>query len=105
MKKNLTKLLAAGSIGLLLLPACKKDGNLVTSNGGKPGTLTASVTTLPLDKSKVSDPSMVVSFSFTNANYGYNAAVTNTLQIDVPGDNWQNPASVVLATKVTSQGY
>jgi len=105
MKKKLTKLLAVCSIGLLLLPSCKKDGKLATSNGGKAGTLTASVTTLPLDKSKINDPSMVISFSFTAPDFGYSAAVTNTLQIDVPGDNWKNPTSATLGTKVNSQGY
>ncbi len=105
MKKNLTKLLAVGSLGLLLLHACKKDGNLVTTNGGKAGALTASATTLPLDKTKINDTSTVINFSFTKANYGYNAAVTNTLQIDVPGDNWANPTSATLGIGVYSQGF
>jgi hypothetical protein len=105
MKKNLTKLLAVGSLGLLLLPACKKDGALVTSNGGKAGTLTASVNTLPLDKTKLNDPSMVINFSFTAADYGYSAAVTNTLQIDVPSDNWAHPTSATLGVKTYSQGF
>jgi hypothetical protein len=105
MKKNLTKLLAVSGIGLLLLSACNKDGNLVKSNGGKAGTLTASVTTLPLDKTKLNDTSSVINFSFTKANYGYSAAITNTLQIDVPGDNWANPTSATLTNGVYSQGF
>jgi hypothetical protein len=105
MKKNLTKLLAVGSLGLLLLPACKKSGDLVTTNGGKAGALTASATTLPLNKALVSDPTTAISFTFTKANYGYSAAITNTLQIDVPGDNWKNPISSTLAENVFSQGF
>lgn len=105
MKKTITKFLAFGSVALLMLSACKKDGALVTSNGGKPGTLNASVTTLVLDKTKLTDPSMVVNFDFTAANYGFSAAVTNTLQIDAAGDNWAKPTSVTLGTKVNSQGY
>jgi len=105
MKKVLTKFLAISSVALLMLPSCKKDGALVTSNGGKAGTLTASSTTLLLDKSKVSDPTTVISFSFTAADYGFKAAITNTLQIDAPGDNWANPTSAVLPTNVYSQGY
>src|SRR5580658_1607660 len=103
MKKKLTKFLAFSSIGLLMLSACKKNGVLVTSNGGKPGALTASVTTLPLDKTRLNDTTTVINFSFTAPSYGFAAAVTNTLQIDAAGDNWVNPTSVTLGTKVYSQ--
>src|SRR5665213_70898 len=105
MKKMLTKFAALSGIALLMLSACKKEGALVTSNGGKAGTLTASTTTPNLDKTKLTDPTMVVNFSFTAANYGFNASVTNTLQIDPVGDNWAKPTSVTLGNKVTSQGY
>jgi len=105
MKKVLTKFLALSSIGLLMLSACKKDGTLVTSNGGKAGTLSATATTLVLDKTKLNDTSKVINFSFNAANYGFSAAVTNTLQIDAAGDNWAKPTSVTLANKVYSQGY
>lgn len=105
MKKTLTKLLAISGIGLLMLSACKKNDALVTANSGKAGTLSASVTTLPLDKTKLNDPSMVISFSFTTANYGYSAAVTNTLQIDVPSDNWATPVSSVLPANKLTAGY
>jgi len=105
MKKNLTKWLAVSGIGLLLLPACKKSGDLATSNGGKAGTLTASVTTLPLNKALLDSATTVINFSFTKANYGYSAAITNTLQIDVPSDNWKNPTSATLVNGVYSQGF
>ncbi len=105
MKAIQTKLLAFGGIALLLLAACKKNDAIVTSNGGKPGALSASTVSLTLDRTKVADTSSVITFNFSNANYGFNAAVTNTLQIDVPADNWAKPASATLATKVYSQGY
>jgi hypothetical protein len=105
MKKILTKLLAVSGIGLLMLSACKKNDAIVTSNGGKAGTLTASVATLPLDKTKLNDPTSVINFSFTAANYGFSAAISNTLEIDVPSDNWKNPTSATLGTNVYSQGY
>ena len=88
-----------------MLSACKKDGTLVTSNGGKPGTLTASTTNLPLDKTKDTVSTAVITFNFTAPNFGFAAAVTNTLQIDPVGDNWANPMSVTLSTKVLSQSY
>jgi hypothetical protein len=92
-------------MGLLVLSACKKDGTLVTSNGGKPGTLTASTTNLALNKAMLTDTTSVIKFNFTTPSYGFAAAVTNTLQIDPAGDNWKNPASVTLGTKAYTQGY
>ena len=105
MKKVLTKFIALSSIGLLMLSACKKDGALVTSNGGKAGTLNASTTTPALDKAKLTDTTKIINFSFTTANYGFSAAVTNTLQIDAVGDNWLKPTSVTFGNKVHNQGY
>jgi len=105
MKRILSKLIALSGIGLLMLSACKKDGAVVTSNGGKAGTLTASTTTLVLLKSSYTDTTAAISFSFTAANYGFSAAVTNTLQIDSMGDNWQKPYSVTLSNKVYTQGF
>jgi hypothetical protein len=105
MKTHLTKFMAAGSVALLMLSACKKNDAIVTSNGGKAGALTATASTLPLDKTKINDATPVISFSFTAANYGFSAAVTNTLQIDPAGDNWKNPMSVTLGNKVYSEAY
>ena len=105
MKKILTKSLAFSSVALLLLSACKKDGALVTSNGGKAGTLNASATTVVLNKALLDSGTSVINFNFTAANYGFSAAVTNTLQIDPVGDNWANPMSVTLGIKTFTQAY
>lgn len=107
MKKSfLTKFLALSSISLLLLQACKKDGTVVTTNGGTPGTLsTTAASTLVLDKTKLTDTTKIVTFNFSLANYGFSAAVTNTLQIDAASDNWAKPTSVTLGTKVNTMGY
>jgi hypothetical protein len=105
MKRSLTKFMALGSLALLLLAACKKTDAVITTNGGTAGTLTASVTTLPLNKTKLTDTTAAISFKITNADYGYAAATTNTLQIDLPGDNWANPITVTLPTKSTAVRY
>src|SRR3569833_323286 len=105
MKTVLTKFLAIGSIGLLMLASCKKEGVKVMSNGGKPGNLTANTTDLPLDKSKVNDTSKVITFDFTKANFGYTAAVTNTLQIDAQGDSWANPTTFTKPNGVYKQSF
>jgi hypothetical protein len=105
MKTILTKFLALSSIALLMLASCKKDGAIVKTNGGTPGALTATTTSPVLDKTKLSDTTKIINFSFSQPNFGYAAAVTNTLQIDPAGDNWKNPMSVTLGAKVLSQGY
>ncbi|MDP9046740.1 MAG: SusE domain-containing protein [Bacteroidota bacterium] len=105
MKTIFNKFLALSSLGLLMLSACKKEGALVTTSGIKAGALTASSTTPILDRTKLDDTSAVIRFNFTAANFGYSAAVTNTLQIDAPGDNWANPATAVFPYKAYSQGY
>lgn len=105
MKTVLTKFLAISGIGLLMLASCKKEGTLVKSNGGKPGDLTANATTLPLDRAKVNDTTKVITFNFTKANFGYSAAVTNSLQIDAQGDNWANPTSFTLPVGTFKQGF
>jgi hypothetical protein len=97
MKRLLTNFLAISSGALLILSSCKKSDVQVTSDGGKAGTLTASSTTIVLDKTKVSDTSTAaVSFSSTAPVYSFKAAVTTTLQIDTIGDNWKNPTSYSL---------
>jgi len=105
MKTVLTKFLAISSIGLLMLASCKKEGTLIKATSGTPGALTANVSVLPLDKSKVNDPTVVVTFDFTKANFGYSAAITNTLQIDLAGDNWANPTAFTLPVGKLSQGF
>jgi hypothetical protein len=105
MKNLLTKSIALGSIVLLMLAACKKDGTLVVANSGKAGALTASSSTLLLNSNQFTDTSTVVRFNFTQANYGYQGAVTNTLQIDAAGDNWANPYSVALTNKQFTKGF
>ncbi|MGZ3754372.1 MAG: SusE domain-containing protein [Mucilaginibacter sp.] len=105
MKTILTKFLVLSGVTLLMLSSCKKDGVLVTSSGGTPGALNASTTTPVLSKNSLTDPTAVVTFTFTQPTYGFNAAVTNTLQIDAANDNWAKPTSVTLGTKVLTQSY
>jgi hypothetical protein len=105
MKTGLTKILTLSSMALLALASCKKNDALVITNGGTAGTLTASSTTLPLNKALVNDTSTVITFTTTPPKYSFTAAATNTLEIDPAGDNWKSPTLVALGTKVYSQGY
>src|ERR1700757_446971 len=106
MKTILTRALTVGAVGLLIMTGCKKSDLQVVSNGGQAGTLSANVSSaLVLQKASINDTTKVIKFSFSKANYGFNAAVTNTLQIDKSGDNWAHPTSVTLSTNVLTQGY
>jgi hypothetical protein len=106
MKKLFTIFLTLSGVSLLMFSSCKKNDALVVTKGGTAGTLSANTTTLVLDKSKLNDTTSVIKFTFTKPTYEYNAAVTNTLQIDVPGDNWGSKmASTGLSTRVYSQGF
>lgn len=91
MKSLLNKVLVVSGLALLALSSCKKDDVKITATSGTPGLLSASATTLVLNSAKLADPATVQTFTFVQANFGYNAAVTNELQIDVPSDNFANP--------------
>jgi hypothetical protein len=107
MKNLITKTLAFGSLMLLVLASCKKDGDVVTTNlaTATPSALTASASSPVLNSAKLTDPTIIETFTFTQPSFGYSAAVTNTLQLDAPGDNWANPYTVAFGTNVLTQGY
>ena len=107
MKNLITKMLTFGGLSLLALASCKKDGVLTTANltSSSASTLTVSAPTATLSPSKLTDPTIVETFSFTAPSFGYAAAVVNILQLDAPGDNWAHPYSVTMSTNVLSQGY
>jgi hypothetical protein len=100
MKTVLTKFLAFGSIALLALASCKKNDPIVKTNGGTAGALTSNTASLVLDKTRLTDTTTVISFNFGKAVFGFSAAVTNTLQIDAPGDNWTTPVSRVCNCRI-----
>jgi hypothetical protein len=105
MKKLLANLLVISSIGLLVLSSCKKSDTMVKATSGKAGALTVSASSLTLSKTDTTN-NPIVTFTFTKANYGFSAVVTNTLQIDTVGDNWAKPAiSVTFASNVATQSY
>ncbi|HVS94054.1 MAG TPA: SusE domain-containing protein [Mucilaginibacter sp.] len=99
----LTRCTLIGGITLLMVASCKKDEVKVIANTGKGGTLQASSTTIVLSKTNLADTA--VTFNFSNANYGYKAAVTNVLQIDVPGDNFSNPKEYTLSAGSLKQSF
>lgn len=103
MRTMFTKFLAFSSVALLMLASCKKDENRAIATSGTGGNLTASSTSPALDKNSLT--TTAITFNVTQANFGFKAAATNTLQIDVPADNWAKPKEVILGAGVMSQSY
>ncbi|MBS1533261.1 MAG: SusE domain-containing protein [Bacteroidetes bacterium] len=103
MKTVLTKFLAISSVGLLMLASCKKEGAKVIATSNKAGAIQASSTTVVLTKAQIADTA--ITFTFTNPNYGFQAAATNTLQIDVPSDNFATPKEYTFAPGSHKQSF
>ena len=103
MKNLIGKILAISSIGLLLLSSCKKTDPIVAISDAttKTGVFTTSTTTPVLDRANPTAAAITVTTATTN--YGYNAVITYTLQVDIKGNNFANPVSAVLTS--LSQTY
>jgi hypothetical protein len=104
MKKLLTKILAISSIGLLLLPSCKKDENRAVATIGKTGTLAATSTAPALSKDKADDVAVTFSWPATTVT-GYAAKVSYTLQIDIKGNDFKSTKLVEVPLTSTTQTY
>jgi len=94
MKKLILSFLAFSSIGMLMLASCTKNVPKVVSNGGTPGALKESATTVVLVKANAADSTAVITFNATASQNSFKASVANALQIDSVGDNWKHPASI-----------
>jgi hypothetical protein len=104
MKIVLTRLLAISSLTLLMFASCTKNDPKIVSDGGTPGVLTASATTIVLDKANASDTATkLVTFKVTQPQINVSTPITNIIQIDSVGDNWKNPASIAFATGSLSE--
>ncbi len=91
------------SLIALSLWSCKKDETKAVATSGAGGSLQTSATSVVLDKSKLT--STVVTFTLTDANFGYQAAVSNTLQLAVKGTNFAAPKEAILDAKATTKAY
>jgi len=102
MKSIFLKSMALSLIALSLW-SCKKDETRAVATAGTSGSLQTSATSVVLDKSKLT--STVVTFTLSDANFGYQAAVSNTLQIAVKGTNFAAPKEAILDAKATTKAY
>lgn len=104
MKKIISNIILL-NLAVLLLFGCKKDEStqVVAKATATPGALTASQSTLVLTKANATQSAL--SFTLTNPDYGFVAAVKNTLQIAKKGTNFAAPKEISLDAKVTSKAY
>ncbi|CAA9309790.1 MAG: hypothetical protein AVDCRST_MAG56-6184 [uncultured Cytophagales bacterium] len=82
------------SLFALAFFACEKDEDRVVMQQGTPPALTASTATLVLDRSNAGADALT--FSATPSNYGFNAAVTYTLELAKKGNNFSDSVTVAL---------
>ena len=93
MKKSLTSVLAVFAALLMTATSCKKDETqIVAVNAGAP-TLTSSTTTPDLVLTATNPSTPAATFTYTGANFGYQAAITYTLQLDKKGGDFSNPVT------------
>lgn len=83
--KNL-KILILAITGMALW-SCQKDETIATLNAsGATSSLKASTASLAIDESMIANT--VITFNLTEPNFGFQAAVTNVLQISTKADNF-----------------
>lgn len=102
MKTILSKILLLNVV-ILLLFSCKKDETQAVATSGKAGSLSSSQSTLVLTKANATQTA--VTFTVTPPDYGFQAAVTNTIQIGKKGTNFVGAKEIVLDAKATSKTY
>lgn len=87
----------------MLVLSCKKDEVRVTATDGKAAVLTASSSNLVLTKADAAKPA--ITFTLTAPDFGFDAAVTSTLQLAVKGTNFANAKEMDLDAKVLSKTF
>lgn len=102
MKSFIIKSVMLGLMTLSLW-SCKKDETKAIAADGTGGTITSSVASLSLDRSKLAAD--VITINWTNADYGYQSAVSNTLQLAVKGTNFATTKDYLLDANATSKTF
>src|SRR5436189_2738982 len=99
MRTWLNKLILMG-IAAIAFSSCKKDEVKTVLNVGSVPTLQANNTTLVLLQANVNNDA--VKFTYTNATFGFDAAVTYVLQIAKGGTNFASASSTEVGLSNTS---
>ena len=102
MKTLFNKFLFVATLSSMLW-ACKKEGQLVTVGTGTPAVITTSATSVVLTKPNLAN--VAVTVSVAPADFGFSAAVTNTLQIAKTGTNFASAKEVIMSTGAVSKSF
>jgi starch-binding outer membrane protein SusE/F len=102
MKALFNKIFLLGIMSMLIW-SCKKDEVRVVATDGKAAVLTASASTLVLTKADAAKPA--ITFTLIAPDFGFDAAVSSTLQLAVKGTNFANPKEVDLDAKASSKTF
>ena len=104
MKTILNKILLMSCAGLLMLSSCKKDEvKAIALADAKPGELAASATAMTLSKADADKPG--ITFSFSKPNFGVSSAITNTLQLDLKGNDFAKAKEVAFDPGVLTKTF
>lgn len=102
MKSIFLKSLAFALLGVALW-SCEKDETKAVATAGTSGSLKSSASSVVLDKTMLT--TNVITFTLTNADFGYQAAVTNVLQLAPKGTNFASPKEALLPANATTKSY
>lgn len=102
MKTIFNKLLLL-TLSSVLLWGCEKDETMVKVKAGTAAQLSASATTIVLTKPNLANTA--VTFTFSKANFGYDAKVTNTLQLARKNTGFTSVKEFTLDPGVASKSF
>ncbi len=102
MKTLFNKLLVFLLASTVLL-ACKKDETITTVGTGTAAVLSSSAASVVLTKAGIENTAMTL--SFTKPDFGFSAAVSNTLQIAKTGTNFVGAKEIVMDAGKTSKAF
>lgn len=97
--KSLYFKITAFSLFVLMFASCKKDETRAVAGNGTAPVLTTTKNALVL--TKADSAATATTFNWTKSDFGYNAAVAYTLQIDLVGNNFKAPVEVALDNGLT----
>ncbi|PIQ20667.1 MAG: DUF5116 domain-containing protein [Cytophagales bacterium CG18_big_fil_WC_8_21_14_2_50_42_9] len=104
MKTSIIKNISLLGLLLFLFASCEKDEvKLIANSQGTAGTIATSTNSLELQEDNAS--SEAITFTWTKADFGYSAALTNTLQFALARTNFAEPKEVVLVGGTSSLSY
>lgn len=104
MKTLITKFFAVGGMAIIMLASCKKDEiKVVAPATATNAAITLSTTTPTLSKATLA--STAITITAAQANYGYDAAVSYTVQLAVKGTSFAKPVEVTLTKDALSKVY